>query len=162
MKLKKFYQLVQYGLSTVVLTITLSTNPSKANDYPPELQKEVYCLAQNIYFESRGEPVRGQLAVAMVTLNRTKSDDFPSTVCEVVNQGCQFSWVCDGKSDKLPTNSAAGRQAVSLAVQAITNRALVDVTNGALFFHANYSKPSWSKKMEKTIAIGNHIFYRRS
>lgn len=148
-------------MATTVLNLTLSATPSQAYDYSPQLQEEVYCLAQNIYFESRGEPIQGQLAVAMVTINRTKHKDYPSTICGVVNQGCQFSWVCDGKSDKLPTNSTAGQQAINLAKQAITNRDLVDITDGAIFFHADYSKPSWSKKMEKTIAIGNHIFYRR-
>lgn len=161
MKLKKFYKLSRYGLATAVFSLTMSANPSQAYSYLHEPQKEVYCLAQNIYFESRGEPIQGQLAVAMVTLNRTKHEDYPSTICGVVKQGCQFSWVCDGKSDRLPAN-AAGLQALNLAKQAITNKHLVDITNGAIYFHAGYSKPSWSKKMEKTIAIGNHIFYRRS
>ena len=149
-------------MATTVLSLTLSANPSQAYEYSPELQQEVYCLAQNIYFESRGEPLKGQLAVAMVTINRAKHEDYPSTICGVVNQGCQFSWVCDGKSDNLPINSTAGKQAMNLAKQVISNRDLVDVTKGALFFHARYSNPSWSNKMEKTIAIGNHIFYRRS
>ena len=146
-------------MATTVLSLTLYANPSQANE---QYSKEVYCLAQNIYFESRGESIRGQLAVAKVTINRTKDEDYPNTICKVVKQGCQFSWICDGKSDILPVKSVAGQQALKLATQVISNTELVDITDGALYFHAKYAKPSWTKKMEKTIEIGNHIFYRRS
>jgi spore germination cell wall hydrolase CwlJ-like protein len=124
-------------------------------------KKEAYCLAQVIYFEARGESVAGQIAVAQVTLNRKNSELFPNTICKVVSQKnpCQYSWHCDGKSDKLPDSEEAHR-AIALA-----NKLLVtnpkDLTNGALFFHSVSINPRWNN-LEKTVEIGAHVFYRRS
>lgn len=160
-------------MATTVLSLTLSVSPSHSYANT-NFNQEVMCLAQNIYFESRGEPIKGQIAVALVTLNRVNHPDFPKTVCGVVQQSiknnkgqpirgkCQFSWYCDGKSDVLPSGSEQVKQSIALAVVLLTTPVKVDITNGALFFHASYVKPSWRKSSEKTIAIGNHIFYRRS
>ena len=160
-------------MATTVLSLTLCASPSQASDYS-NFSQEVMCLAQNIYFESRGEPVKGQIAVALVTINRTNHPDFPNTICGVVQQAvvnskgqpikgkCQFSWYCDGKSDEMPSGDAQVKQSVALAAMLLSTPIKVDITKGALFFHASYVKPSWRKTSEKTIAIGNHIFYRRS
>jgi spore germination cell wall hydrolase CwlJ-like protein len=147
---------------TTVLSLTLSVSPLQASDYTPNIKEEILCLAQNIYFESRGEPVKGQIAVALVTINRANNPDYPNTICGVVKQGCQFSWNCDGKSDVLPVTKDAAKKAIQLATVMLINPRVDDITKGALFFHSSYVKPSWRKKMEKTIEIGNHIFYRRS
>jgi N-acetylmuramoyl-L-alanine amidase len=129
-------------------------------------------LVKNVYFEARNQGIAGQLAVAMVTLNRVEDPRFPNTVKEVVTQAytykngfpirhkCQFSWYCDGKSDKVydwkSFNSI--RQIILTYVQ---NRDIIfDLTEGAVFYHADYVSPSWAKVKEKTIEIEDHIFYR--
>ncbi len=126
--------------------------------------EELYCLAKNIYFESRNQPKIGKIAVAQVTLNRVKSDKFPSTVCEVIYQGgerrnrCQFSWYCDGKKDE-PTDGPAWDESVYLALL-VYGDGFLDVTEGALWYHATYVSPSWAEHYQKTVRINNHIFYR--
>ncbi len=119
------------------------------------------CLALAMYWEARGEGHRGMLAVGSVVLNRVEDDRFPDTVCDVVYQGgetppCQFSWWCDGKSDR-PTHRASWEESRILADSLLTARPH-DPTNGALFFHAKSVRPSWRR--EQTAQIGNHVFYR--
>ena len=126
--------------------------------------EELYCLAKNIYFESRNQPKIGKIAVAQVTLNRVQSDKFPNTVCEVIYQGgerrnrCQFSWYCDGKKDE-PTDGPAWDESVYLALL-VYGDGFLDVTEGALWYHATYVSPSWAEHYQKTVRINNHIFYR--
>ena len=126
--------------------------------------QELYCLAKNIYFESRNQPKIGKIAVAQVTLNRVTSSKFPSTVCEVVYQGgerrnrCQFSWYCDGKADE-PTEGSAWDESVYLALL-VYGEGFLDVTEGALWYHATYASPAWAKHYQKTVRINDHIFYR--
>lgn len=125
--------------------------------------KQIRCLAENIYYESRGEPLEGQVAVAKVTLNRL-DEGYANTVCGVVKQrteaGCQFSWVCNG------SGNPAGylwSQAVGLAVVLINApEAIEDPTNGATHFHATYInwQPGWKQMKDSVNRIGNHIFYR--
>ena len=128
--------------------------------------EEVNCLAQNVYFESRSEPLAGQIAVAMVTLNRLSSARFPDSICGVVRQGgkhrnrCQFSWYCDGKPDVIK-NQEAWHRALNIAYAALFN-GISDPTRGALYFHAHYVKPSWASRMRSTVRIGNHLYYRDS
>jgi len=143
----------------------LSASPSLAMVDPSQevtnLQPEIECLTQTIYFESRGEPIAGQLAVGLVTINRKNSDLFPDTICGVIRQRtpvCQYSWYCDGKSDTVPANKE-GKLARALAVGLLTSN-VEDITKGALFFHADYINPGWTN-LEKTIEIGAHVFYRR-
>jgi hypothetical protein len=122
--------------------------------------KQVRCLAENIYYESRGESLQGQIAVAKVTLNRL-DEGYARTVCGVVKQGCQFSWVCSGIN-----GNPAGylwNQAVGLAVLMINEPAAVeDPTNGATHFHATYInwQPAWHRVKDSVNQIGNHVFYR--
>ena len=125
---------------------------------------ELQCLAEAIYFESRGEPLEGQIAVAEVVLNRVDDRQFPKTVCGVTNQGvgsgrgCQFSYACDGNSDVM--KSAVPRErAEKLAGLMLAGRART-VTDGATYFHTRSVRPSWSRKFARTAAIGHHIFYR--
>lgn len=152
-------------MATIALSMTLSANPSLAKVDPSQeikhLESEIACLTQTIYFESRGEPIAGQLAVGLVTINRTNSNLFPDTVCGVIRQVtpvCQYSWYCDGKSDVVPNNKE-GKLARAFAIGLLTSD-VEDITGGALFFHADYVNPGWTN-LEKTIEIGAHVFYRR-
>lgn len=119
---------------------------------------EWQCLAEAIYFESRGEPLDGQIAVAEVVLNRRDSRQFPSTVCGVTRQGCQFSYTCDGHPDTMRSGVARARSE-KLASLMLAGRART-LTDGALYFHTPSVRPSWSRKFTRTTTIGHHIFYR--
>ena len=134
--------------------------PEKAPglDYSSSLD----CMALNIYHEARGEPRDGQLAVAQVVMNRVKDPRFPNTVCGVVqeggeNPGCQFSWWCDGRSDR-PTDRAAWQESLDLA-QAVLDGKFDDPTGGALWYHADHVQPAWRMAITKGPKIGRHIFY---
>lgn len=130
----------------------------------PAIDPDLRCLALNIYHEARSEPESGQIAVARVTLNRVASDAFPETVCAVVKQGgqtrnrCQFSWWCDGKSDH-PTEEQAWRRSLEIG-RRVLNEEVPDPTHGALYYHADYVKPSWARSFKRTAEIGRHRFYR--
>ena len=118
--------------------------------------READCLAKAVYFESKGEPLNGQLAVAEVILNRAKSGRFSSTLCGVVKQPSQFSFVRDGGFPPI-VNQAMWRQAVGVA-QVAMNGLWESTAPNALFFHARRVSPNWGKKHVAT--VGNHIFYR--
>lgn len=120
-----------------------------------------HCVALAMYWEARGEGQEGMLAVGSVVLNRVEDDRFPDSACGVVYQGgetppCQFSWWCDGKSDR-PTHEAAWARSLGLAHELLTARPN-DPTGGALFFHSASMQAPWRR--ERTARIGNHVFYR--
>jgi spore germination cell wall hydrolase CwlJ-like protein len=117
-------------------------------------QHQISCIAQNIYHESRGEPINGQIAVANVTMNRAGKESPCEVVYKKINGKCQFSWVCNKK----PADNI-NRQIKYIAQAAYTGK-LDDITDGSLYFHAVYVRPKWRKAMDKTIKIGNHIFYK--
>ena len=138
--------------------------------------KQVECLAKNIYHEARNEPFAGQLAVALVTLNRVYDKNFPNTVCEVVYQGihtkdgfpkrdrCQFSWYCDGISD-VTANVKAYEETQKIANLAMISYGSMksqglDYTEGAIYYHTYEINPRWSTAYPKVGRIGDHIFYR--
>jgi len=138
-----------------------------ANKLPAHAFKEAQqaCLARGIYFEARGEPVRGQAAVAQVILNRVKNPAYPSTICGVVYQNkkwrnrCQFSFACDGVRDKIySTKHYQTAQYISREVTA-GNIWLPEVGDST-HYHATYVHPRWANKLKKTDRIGRHIFYR--
>lgn len=127
------------------------------------------CLAMNIYHEARGEPLAGQLAVGLVTMNRVESPRFPDDICSVVKQGrywkgnpvrnqCHFSWWCDGKSDT-PQDDNAWAESVNMAYR-IENGFITDFTDGATHYHANYVQPYWADEHDYIVQIGQHLFYR--
>ena len=140
--------------------------------------KEVTCMAKNIFFEAAIESTAGKLAVAHVTLNRVDSKQFPNSVCEVVYEGphytasngtqypvrdrCQFSWYCDGKGDDPREGSRLWEDAQELAKYVLLRQEeLPDITDGALHYHASYiDAPKWAKKTKITTKIDTHIFYR--
>jgi spore germination cell wall hydrolase CwlJ-like protein len=133
---------------------------------------ELACMATAIYFEARGEPMVGQVAVAQVIMSRVYDERYPDTVCDVVKQGyyyswdktipirdkCQFSFWCDGKPENIKDEDAYF-WATEVA-QAVMVGTLYDTTQGATHYHAYYVQPSWSKKFTRTVRINDHIFYR--
>ncbi len=125
---------------------------------PDPGSRELNCLATGIYFESKGEPLAGQLAVGKVIANRTQSGGrFPGTYCGVLSQRGQFSFVRGGR---LPSVSHSNRQwQTAVAIAKIVDQDLQDSAAGnALFFHARYVSPGWHLK--RVASIGNHVFYR--
>ena len=126
--------------------------------------EERKCLALAVYFESRAETVEGQHAVAAVVLNRVRDQKFPDNICSVVHEGgghrgrCQFSWYCDGRSDE-PHDAVSWQRSLDVADAVLTGE-IADPTDGALYFHNTAVRPKWRKKMTKTAAIDNHVFYR--
>lgn len=119
----------------------------------------VKCLAQNIYFESRGSNLADQAAVADVVMNRVESSRYPNTVCGVIHQYKQFSWYWDGKSDRM-TDTVAAKSAYYLAHQMLTNGRFRGISEGADHYHATYVSPYWAKSFELIGQIGQHKFYR--
>lgn len=130
--------------------------------------KDIECLATNIYFESRGESLAGQVAVAHVTMNRVFSSKFPNSICEVVYQAkyhemlplknqCQFSWYCDGLKEIIKDKKAY-QKAKDVAFYVLHGG--LDITDGALYYHSRTVSPYWNKEMNHTVTIGNHIFYK--
>jgi spore germination cell wall hydrolase CwlJ-like protein len=132
---------------------------------------ELECMSKNIYFEASTESTAGKIAVGQVVLNRKDSISFPNTVCDVVYEGkhyksgfpvrdrCQFSWYCDGKHDR-PFRGKLWENSVELAKFLLESNDLVDITDGATFYHADYiSAPRWASAKIKTVTIDRHIFY---
>jgi N-acetylmuramoyl-L-alanine amidase len=130
-------------------------------------ESDLECLAQNIYFEARGEPVKGQYAVAEVTLNRTRARNFPHTICSVVHEMrwdpsrrrlvADFSWTELGALS--PDDGPAWKRAMDVASAAYDD--LHDpIVPGALFYHSTRVRPGWAKTRTAIATIGNHVFYR--
>jgi spore germination cell wall hydrolase CwlJ-like protein len=119
---------------------------------------EQECLVNAVYFEARGESLEGQLAVAEVVLNRSRSGRYPPTICGVVTQRAQFSFVRRGIIPRADRTSAAWRRAVGIAkiAQARGMRLLSD---NVLWYHATYVSPSWGRRLARNTQIGLHIFY---
>lgn len=155
--------------------------------YTAESNPEEYCLALNIYFESRTDNIAGRAAVADVVLNRVHNDRWPNTICDVVYDGpvyeswktrqqkdlpdeervyypkrhrCQFSWYCDGMSD-IPRNETVWRESQELAYQMYRFDRYVGISEGATHYHATYVDPAWNKHFKLIGRIGLHIFYRQ-
>ena len=130
-----------------------------ADDFEP-----LECLAEAIYFEARGEPVRGQFAVAEVILNRVISREFPDDVCGVVNQGtgkkfqCQFSYTCDGLPENV-NDKRSWTRAEKIAALALTGEVPLNLTEGAMYYHTTAVSPYWADLFDMTTEIGVHRFY---
>ena len=131
------------------------------------------CLAMNVYHEARDQPFVGQVAVAQVVMNRVEDNRYPSTVCEVVKQGptykyspgfpvrhkCQFSWWCDGKSDKIK-DEKAWLEAIGVAGMVLNDGIAIDIVGNSTHYHAYYVRPAWAKRKNKVARIEDHIFYQ--
>ena len=171
---------LQY-LCLIVLGFCIGFYTGKA--YPSDENGEAFCLAQNLYFEAGNQPLAGKLAVAQVVRNRVDSNMFPNDICGVIYQAkeyytswktgdtipkygsCQFSWYCDGKSDE-PKDSKTWIASVQLANQILVGEkyditiSSFDITEGALWYHADYIRPYWADHLNQTVVIDNHIFYK--
>ena len=120
-------------------------------------ERSVECLARNIYYEARGEPAAGQFAVAEVTMNRVASPLYPRTVCDVVYQRAAFSWTLVGP---LPGPEGDEWESARRVAEAVYYGKHIPGVEGALFYHATYVKPAWSKQRQRVARIGRHVFYR--
>ena len=185
----KFLSILTFVFVSVPMSyasaITLQ-NAVEGELYTESTHPELYCLAMNIYFEAKSEPVAGQYAVADVVLNRVNDARYPNSICKVVLQGpvreswktkqdpdlpkekrkfnpikhkCQFSWYCDGKADKI-RDGDAWRKAQEIAYRIVFEAKFRGVTESATHYHATYVRPSWAKTKKRTTRIDRHIFYR--
>ncbi len=129
----------------------------------PEGDAEWQCLTEALYFEARGETIKGQFAVAEVILNRRDSGLYPRSVCGVVGQrgsgACAFSYVCDGHSDVM--RDRASRDRAARIARVMLDGAPRLLTDGATHFHTRAVRPGWARKFRLTATIGAHIFYRQ-
>jgi spore germination cell wall hydrolase CwlJ-like protein len=132
---------------------------------PDHVAREQRCLAEAVYFEARSEPEQGQAAVAQVVLNRVKSGLYPTTICGVVYQNrhrhlaCQFTFACEGKGLRVSDNESWER-ARRVAREVLEGRTYLADVGGATHYHADYVRPSWSRRLKKMDVIGRHIFYK--
>ena len=126
---------------------------------------EWQCLAEALYFEARGESVKGQFAVAEVIMNRVDHNYYPTSLCGVIKQGtgkkyqCQFTYTCDGVADKI--REPAAYQRVGKIARYMIDGAPRDLTNGATHYHTKAVSPAWSRQFKRTATIGVHHFYRQ-
>ena len=170
------------------LTVLLITTPTNSNvtlkephywkplrfDNIKYTSEDLDCLAKNIYFEARDQGTASHVAVSLVVLNRVNDPRYPNTICEVIYQGptyswkpdfpvrnkCQFSWYCDGKSDK-PKELEAWNEALKIASLILSHKSyLLDFTEGSTHYHATHIKPHWAAHLTRIAQIEGHIFYR--
>ena len=166
-------------ISEILLGGLMLISPVNAKEPLPKVnEKSIECLAMNMYHEARGQGTAGLLAVSSVVMNRVADERFPNTICGVIKQAqtrpswkdknkmipirdkCQFSWFCDGKSD-VPTDKETYKRLLTIAKTLLYNNVIIpDITDGALFYHADYVKPDWSKTKTKTVEVQDHIFYK--
>ncbi|MBZ9682024.1 MULTISPECIES: cell wall hydrolase [unclassified Mesorhizobium] len=137
-------------------------NPLPASVFSEPEQK---CLANGIYFEARGEAVRGQAAVAQVILNRVRNPAYPNSICGVVYQNdswfnrCQFSFACDGRKKRID-NPVAYKTAQDVGMAVTAGKIFIPEVGSSTHYYANYVHPGWARTMQKMTKIGLHIFYR--
>lgn len=128
-------------------------------------ERQLGCLARNIYYEAGSEPFEGKVAVAQVTLNRVESGQFPADVCKTIYQKnvvyekviCQFSWACDRDSGR-PPNNPNYRESMEVAKKVLLEDFRLPTLKEAMYYHADYINPGWRR--EKVAKIGHHIFYK--
>jgi spore germination cell wall hydrolase CwlJ-like protein len=141
-------------LSTITLALFMA--PMAQPSLPSLDEASFRCLMATLYHEARGEGVQGIEAVASVVMNRARQAN--KSVCSVVYERKQFSWVFVTKDKRMKGNI--------MDVLVVTNKALngylVDITGGATHYHATYVRPQWAKRMLRTVKINNHIFYKEN
>ena len=139
-----------------------------------DANNEIYCLAQNIYFEAGNQPLAGKIAVSQVVINRVEHPSYPDDICDVIYQAkirvnwkneivpirnqCQFSWFCDGKSDD-PIDSQTWLLSLHIA-RDVVQRKYGDITEGSTHYHSDSVYPYWADSLNETVIINNHIFYK--
>ncbi len=161
--------LVVLGLIALIQPAQAGMTGEMPENTSPESDsaRELDCLARGIYFEARGEPLRGQLAVGQVILNRVKSKAYPDTVCDVVYQNknkhnrCQFSFACDGKPDSIREHAEWGVILIHAAwlLASHVDDGSTRLVRYATHYHADYVSPHWSRVLVLAGRIGHHLFY---
>ena len=169
---KSLYKAFLYGMGfgAFLMFILLLPQSLKASD----ANNDIYCMAQNIYFEAGNQPLAGKVAVAQVVVNRTRHPNYPTTACDVIYQAkwkenwlgkmvpirnqCQFSWFCDGKSDD-PVDSPTWMLSLKVA-RDVMQGAYGDITEGSTHYLADSVYPYWADSLNQTVVINNHIFYK--
>lgn len=165
-------EVVRPVVEQVVEIPEIENDISVAVEVETEYQQQLSCLSLNIYHEARSESKLGQEAVGLVTMNRVYDGRYPDTVCDVVYQShvdskgrpkrnrCQFSWYCDGKSDKIH-DIVAYNEIEELSASILESYGIErDITDGAVMYHASYVKPYWASSYERTSRVDSHIFYK--
>ena len=158
------------GFGALLMFILLLPGQLKASD----ANNEIFCMAQNIYFEAGNQPLAGKVAVGHVVLNRLEHSNYPGTMCDVIYQAkwkenwlgnmhpirnqCQFSWFCDGKSDE-PEISPTWYESLKVA-RDVVQGGYPDITEGATHYHNDKVNPYWADSLNQTVIINNHIFYK--
>lgn len=161
----------EIAIERTLANINLSL-PTILVESTAENRKSIDCLARNIYWEASNEPVRGKKAVAQVTMNRTEDGRFADNICGVIYERdkvkvkgrtktiCQFSWTCMKVKNKVPKNNEEWDDALAIAQRFVLDGYHLPELGDALFYHADYVRPKWARKMVKIEKIGAHIFYR--
>lgn len=183
-------QLVEYDTTEYWELSDAKDYPEDTLSLDMEYETDLECFAKNIYFEAGNQELAGKYAVGHVVLNRVESERYPDTICEVIQQGpvreswktandpsldvservyyprrnmCQFSWYCDGLSDD-PFEGENWAKSLEIAEEMLSmwyaSEYRVDITDGAMYYHATYVSPYWAKTMKVVAHIGDHIFYR--
>jgi len=159
-------RVVEPVVQTVVATVTTPISAhARADVVLGQLLAEHRCLSEVIYYEARGEGAGGERAIAEVVFHRMRHGNYGHSICAVVYEGaghpgCQFSFACNGEFAQ-PKEAESWREAQILAARILTGEVtLADTTGGATSFHAASVQPGWSGTMERTVQIGNHVFYR--
>lgn len=140
-------------MAAATIDVALDKASARAADYRAS---EIRCLAENIYYEARGEPLVGQYAVAEVTMNRMRSPQFPDSVCEVVHRRGAFSWTY--RSEHQVPYGYEWRRAQAVA-DSVYDNIESPLVNGALFYHATHVSPYWASTRTQVALVGRHIFY---
>lgn len=155
-----------YGLIWIVKDKFNRLEPASASQITAKVrERQLACLARNIYYEAGSEPFEGKVAVAQVTLNRMESGKFPEDVCQVVYQKnvfykkvvCQFSWYCDREATVRPIHKGNYDESMEAAKKVLLEGFRLPSIKTALYYHADYVNPGWKK--ERVAKIGRHIFY---
>jgi N-acetylmuramoyl-L-alanine amidase len=143
--------------------IILLLSALAAHNHQVQVEKaqkaEVTCMAQALYYEARGEGQNGQEAVAEVILQRVRSGGHPDTICGVVREPRQFSFLTDGSTLR-QIDADAWQSATQLAARIVRGELVTSFTRRALYYHQVDIQPAWATEMVRTVTIGNHIFYR--
>ena len=165
-------------LKEIAMSFMIATTSANVTEVNTFREMEATCLAKNMYYEARNQGLAGQFAVSLVVMNRVKDDRYPHTICGVVEQGptresrkkngvfdhirnrCQFSWFCDGKSDEPKEKKVFSKMLDFSKSLVYDDIQIVDFTEGATHYHADYVYPAWRKTKTKTVEVADHIFYR--
>jgi spore germination cell wall hydrolase CwlJ-like protein len=163
--LASIYKDVRTAAVNVIITQAQATPERVA---PAPIPKDgLQCMAENIYYEAATQSYAGKIAVGQVVLNRLKAPGYPNTICGVIYEGshnehttqCQFSWTC-APHNGIDKKSLYWEQSLNAAKELLSRKDMVDITEGATAYHADYVSPKWSKTLQFVTQIDQHIFYR--